>query len=199
MTQHGYAIRGMRRFLLAGIVLACLYPLAAYGLPPKYFMVRDQRVLMRDETIAAGLNISVDNVTGLYEMLKDGASMELVVAARLERVRTLWTNVTLAEARYASPLVHNPLTREFSLLMPGESRPLLDKNLERLLDATWSKFLVMFGPLSLLDGKEKDTEYRIVLDLALRHAKPPPWLVKSFMLWSENIVDPETVTLPFRY
>ncbi|SBW10282.1 conserved exported hypothetical protein [uncultured delta proteobacterium] len=201
MFPSGGAIRGLFRFLPAlalGLCCAVAAVLPARAVPPKYFDVLDATIALAPEDITARLSINVDNVTGLYEMLKDGASVELLVNARLDRVRTFWTNVTLAEMELFSTLHHNPLTREFSLYMPGETKPMLDKNLDRLLAATWQKYAVHFGPISILDG-EKDSEYRIVLTLNLQHAKPPPWLGKDFMLWSKKILDPETIILPFRY
>lgn len=185
--------------LTASVLLSLLFPCVSFAVPPKYFDVENPRVQTTGGNITVSLSIGVDNPTGLFEMLKDGASVELLVNAKLERVRTFWTNVPLAEMDVLSSLQHNPLTREFSLYMPGHDKPLLDKNLDRLLAATWEKFALLFGPVTLLDGEEKDTEYRITLTLKLQHAKPPPWLVKGFMVWSKDILDPEKVVLNFLY
>jgi hypothetical protein len=201
MLPYGGAIRGFFRFLPAlslGLLCAAMLAPPVHAVPPKYFDVPDATVVLAEEDIAVRLSINVDNLTGLYEMLKDGASVELLVNARLERVRSFWTNVALAEMELFSTLQHNPLTREFSLHMPGETKPMLDKDLDRLLAATWRKYVVHFGPVSILDG-ERGSEYRIALTLNLQHAKPPPWLGKDFMLWSQKIVDPERMELPFRY
>lgn len=201
MFPYGGAIRGLFRSLPAlalGLLCVIMLALPARAVPPKYFDVLDAAISLAPEDITARLSINVDNVTGLYEMLKDGASIELLVNAKLERVRTLWTNVTLVEMDLFSTLHHNPLTREFSLYMPGETKPMLDKNLDRLLAATWQKYVVHFGPASVLDG-EKGSAYQAVLTLNLQHAKPPPWLAKDFMLWSKKIVEPEKIELPFSY
>jgi len=185
--------------LLAFALAVVLYAAApARAVPPKYFAVSDAHIIIQSGEVIAKLSIDVDNPTGLFEMLKDGASIELQVTATMERVRALWTNVTLAEAEFTSTLQHNPLTREFALYMPGESQPLLDRNLERLLSATWHKFSATVGPTAALDG-DKDSEYRVTLTLVLQHAKPPPWLIRNSMFWSKKILDPETVELPFRY
>ncbi len=196
----GTASRRRPRFavLYLAALLALLAGTAAWAVPPKYFELSDVRLDLSSGDIVAKLSIDVDNLTGLYEMLKDGASVELVVTARLERLRSLWSNVTLAEVELFSSLQHNPLTREFSLYMPGESTPVLDKNLERLLDSTWHKFSVDLGPLRILDG-ENGSDYRVTLSLALQHAKPPPWLARNFLFWSKTILDPEKVELPFSH
>lgn len=194
-ATHRFARRGFSGFLLS-VLLTLVLAGIARTVPPKYFDVSDARLEVGDNTIVARLAVGVDNLTGLYEMLKDGASVELVISAKLERVRTLWPNVLLTQMELFSTLQHNPLTREFSLYMPGEAKPMLDKQLERLLAATWAKLSVNFGSLDLLDG-EKGSSYRATLRLALQHAKPPPWLAKNFMFWSKDIVDPETVVIEF--
>lgn len=194
-ATHGFARRGFSGFLLS-LLLTLSFAGIARTVPPKYFDVSDARLEIGDSAIVAKLAVGVDNLTGLYEMLKDGASVELVIAAKLERVRTLWPNVLLTEMELFSTLQHNPLTREFSLHMPGEAKPMLDKQLERLLAATWAKLSVPFGSPDILSG-EKNSPYRVTLKLALQYAKPPPWLAKNFMFWSKNIVDPETVLIEF--
>lgn len=183
----------------AGALIALFAPSLARAVPPKYFVVADPRLEVQDNGVAVKLGVGCDNLVGLFEMLKDGASVELLLSAKLERLRTFWTNVTVAEQEWVSSLQHNPLTREFALCMPGETRPLLDKQLDRLLAATWSKLVIRFEPLSIFDGEEKNTEYAITLILNLQHAKPPPWLAKNFMFWSKNVLEPEKITLPFTY
>ena len=200
MRHRGPAISRPVRRCFAGILLGVLLALVTVGnapaVPPKYFDISDARLEIGDDSLVAKLSVGVDNLTGLYEMLKDGAAVELIITAKLERLRTLWTNVLLTEMEFFSSLQHNPLTREFSLYMPGEAKPMLDKQLERLLAATWAKLSVDFGSLRVLDGEEGAT-YRVTLRLTLQHAKPPPWLAKNFMLWSKNIVEPEAVVLEF--
>jgi hypothetical protein len=201
-TWRAYGNKFSRLTALGGaavIVLTLLLPCASFAVPPKYFEVGNPRLETKNGMITVKLAIGVDNPTGLFEMLKDGAAVELLINAKLERVRTLWTNVTLAETDILSSLQHNPLTREFSLYMPGGGKPLLDKSLDKLLAATWEKFEILFGPVTLLDGEGKDTEYRMTLTLSLQHAKAPPWLGKGFMIWSKDILDPEKVVLDFRY
>lgn len=194
--SDGLFLRSCTGLLVAIALLFGVSP--AHAVPPKYFEVSAPRLKIASGNISVALSISVDNVTGLFEMLKDGASVELVVNAKLERLRTLWTNVTLTEVDLLSSLQHNPLTREFSLYMPGETKPMLDRNLDRLLAATWEKFSVTFATVDMLDG-DKDSEYQVVLTLNLQHAKPPPWLARNFSFWSKTILEPEKVILPFTY
>ncbi len=187
-----------RALLSAGILLLLSWH-HAFALPPQHFVIQPPAIETRTGSIVVRLGISVDNVDGLYEMLKDGASFQLVVDAKLERVRTFWTNVLLSEKQQVSILRHNPLTREFMLYMPGEEKPLLDKNLERLLAATWHKYQVNVGPVGLLRQAEAGSAYQILLNIALRHAEVPPWLAKNYVLWSWNVVDPVNITLPFHF
>ena len=197
MSRNPGAIRGGNRHLLAAMLFAILAPGLSLAVPPKYFAITEPRLDTGSGSIIVKLGIGCDNVLGLFEMLKDGASVELIIDARIERLRSWWTNVTVVEQRLVSSLQHNPLTREFAMLMPGGAQPLLDKNLDRLLDATWSKFSINFGPLSVLDGEDAGAQYQIVLALRMEHAKVPPWLEKNFAFWSRNVLDPEVVTVPF--
>lgn len=201
MFPYGGVFRGcFRAFPALGLALLCVFCMVVpvRAVPPKYFDIMEAALSTASGEITVTLSVTVDNVTGLYAMLKDGATIELLVNAKVERVRTFWTNVTLAEMDLVSTLQHNPLTREFVLFMPGAATPMLDKNLDRLLAATWRKYRVHFGPTAILDGEDGD-EYKVVLQLNLQHAKPPPWLAKDFMIWSKNIVEPETMELPFRH
>lgn len=195
-----HAIRGIFRLIpLLGLLCALLAPFPARAVPPRDIIVVNPRIETANGDIRVFLSIDFDNVTGLYEMLKDGAAVDLVINAKIERVRAFWTNVVIMEEEFVSSLEHNPLTREISLFMPGETNPLLDKNLDRLLAATWNKLELNLGPLSMLDGNDKDTEFRVTLALSLQHAKVPPWLAKNFMFWSRNVTETETVKLYFRH
>ncbi len=185
---------------LAAVLLPLLLFCApARALPPQHLVIQAPLVETRTGNILVKLGITVDNVSGLYEMLKDGASFQLVVDVKLERVRSLWTNVLLSEKKLVSVLRHNPLTREFMLFLPGVDKPLLDKNLERLLAATWHKFQADAGPVDLLRQAEPGAAYQIQLEVSLRHAEVPPWLAKNYVLWSWNVVDPVTIKLPFHF
>lgn len=197
--KRGFSLTGRFAALFAAAFAVLLYSaVPARAVPPKYFEISNAHVIIQSGEIIAKMSIEVDNPTGLFEMLKDGASIEMEITAKLERLRTLWTNVPLMETEFIFMLQHNPLTREFSLYLPGKGKPLLDRNLERLLAATWHKFSATVGTTDLLDG-DKDSEYRVTLTLSLQHAKPPPWLVRNSMFWSKKILSPETVELPFRY
>lgn len=202
MTTRRAASRLFRAALVAAFLCvvcfwATLPPLRAFAVPPKYFILDNPRVEIASGDIRVLVGVDFDNITGLFEMLKDGAAVELVASVVVERVRVFWTNVLVSEAEFVSPLEHNPLTREFSIQMPGMDKPLLDKRLDRLLAATWKKLEMDLGPLSQLE--KKDTEYRVTLALALRHAKVPPWLARNFMFWSRNVTETETVKLYFTY
>ena len=187
----------------AVLLLAALFALlaveVAHAVPPKYFELTSPSLAVSSGSIIAKADISVDNLRGLFDMLKDGAAIELKVKATFVRERTLWANVAISEKELVYVLRHNPLTREFAMFVPGRPQPMLDKNLNRLLKATWSKFQVDFGPLSMLEKQEDPVRYKAVLVMTLQHAEVPPWLAKQFVLWSKNIVEPETVTLPFSY
>lgn len=193
-----------RRYKRAAAILAvalwCLTaPVSGWTMPPEHFVTKGLTMETRTGTIVVRVGISVDNEAGLHDMLKDGASVQLTAELQLERLRSLWTNVTLAEQTYTSMLRHNPLTREFLLYMPGETTPVADRNLSRLLAATWHKLSFPLGPVDLLRQAEAGSQYRISVYLTLRHTEVPPWLAKAFVFWSKEVVEPVTLAIPFSF
>lgn len=192
--------RIFRDFLGVTLALACLCALSfadAFAATPKNFVLNAPEMETDSGEVIVKLGVGVDSIEGLRDMLKDGAIMELSITAKLLRVRGFLPNVTLSEQVFVSPLRHNPLTREFSLAMPGAEQAIVDKNLTRLVAATWQKLQFSLGPASLMT--EPDSEYRIVLDFSLRHTEVPPWLAKAFLFWSWDVVEPESLAISFTF
>lgn len=176
-------------------ILLCCAPARAAA--PKYFSLGEPLLSVEDGGVTLSLSIGVDSTEGLRDMLRDGAIMELAVKTAIVRPRTLLPNVAIRESVFTSLLRYNPLTREFSLTMPGADQAILDKNLGRLLEATWKKFTVFLGEPAMFQGEEPGSAYRLVLDFSLRHTEVPPWLAKAFIFWSWDVVEPERLTLSF--
>jgi hypothetical protein len=188
--------------LFSLLCLLCLIlptPFQARAETPRSFVLNAPVLETDSGDVIIRLGVSVDSLEGLRDMLKDGAIMELAIKARLARTRTFLPNVTLSEVELASPLRHNPLTREYSLTMPGAGQAIVDKNLPRLLAATWQKIAFSMGSVSLFQEADAGSEYRITLTLSLRHTEVPPWLAKAFIFWSWDVVDPETLTITFTF
>ncbi len=187
-------------FVTAFIALALVQAVQlVQAAAPQRFALHGPRMDTETGDILVRLGVDVDTTDGLGDMLRDGAIMELTIEARLERVRTLWANATLSEKTLTALLRHNPLTREFSLTMPGDDTYIVDKNLHRLFAATWHKIVFSLGSLTLLQEAAPESAYRIDLTISLRHAEVPPWMAKTFLFWSWDVVEPVSIVIPFTF
>jgi len=146
--------------------------------------------LVESGILTLKLAITVDNEEGLLELLKDGAVLELAISAVVERERTLWTNAEAAKVEFPAILRHDPLSRDFVALVPtpqGE-KEIRDRNLSRLLQASWRRISLPVVPLAELLRDEPAESYLVLLTIALRHTEVPPWLEKSSVFWSPEVV-----------
>ena len=80
----------------------------------------------------------------------------------------------------------------------GEEKTLRDKNLTRLLHASWRKLSLYVAPLRTLRAEGSGEEFVIACEVSLQHTEVPPWLEKSSIFWSSDVVPPEKRELPFR-
>ena len=126
--------------------------------------------------------------------------LQLGVTVTISRKRSWWSNVELAHREYRSVISHDPLSREFVLELPtgGEEKTLRDKNLTRLLHASWRKLSLYVAPLRTLRAEGSGEEFVIAFEVSLQHTEVPPWLEKSSIFWSSDVVPPEKRELPFR-
>ena len=136
------------------------------------------------------LALTVDNEEGLLALLRDGAVLELAISAVVARERTLLRNVKVATAVFPSVLRHDPLSRDFVAFVPtpdGE-REVRDRNLSRLLEASWRRLVLPVIPLEDLLRIEPAASYLVLLTITLRHIEVPPWLERASLFWSPEVV-----------
>jgi hypothetical protein len=201
----------LRTFLLAAG--ACLFLLCAgngrfspgvvHGAPPQSFVMSSMALRVDAGVLLLGVALSVDDEDGLRDLLKDGAVLEFSITIDMQRKRSWWMNADVVHLVYTSALRHDPLTREFRLTMPrkGGDVTVKDRNLTRLLHNTWRAFSLPIVALRELlpanDGEQK--EYDVHVSLKLRHIEVPPWLEKSTMFWSSNVIPEKNDILEFSY
>lgn len=149
--------------------------------------------------LSVALSLNVDNEDGLRDMLKDGAVLALSIATTLERKRSWWSNEVIASTEFVSTILHDPLTRDFIVLIPEEQdrKQIRDKNLTRLLHTTWQTLSLPVLSLTDLLLQEQEAEYSLILDISLQHTEVPPWLENNLMFWSSKVVPSEKIVLPF--
>lgn len=145
------------------------------------------------------LSLNVDNEDGLRDMLKDGAVLDLSVSTTLERKRW-WSNEEIVSSEFVATILHDPLTRDFVVLLPGTEgqKQVRDKNLTRLLHSTWRSLSLPVLSLTDLLLQERDAEYSLILNVSLQHAEVPPWLENSLVFWSSKVVPSEKIVLPLQ-
>ena len=136
------------------------------------------------------LAVTVDTEEWLLALLKDGAVLELAVTTGVERERSLWSNVEAARAEFSSIVRHDPLSRDFVARVPtpeGE-KEIRDRSLSRLLQSSWRRLTLPVAALDDLLKEEPAESYLMLVSVALRHTEVPPWLEKSSVFWSAEVV-----------
>lgn len=188
----------------SGKTLAAFCALFCFFLASFAFALPPQRLLLEKVTANAGsgvltlnLSLTVDNEDGLRDMLKDGAVLELLASVVVERERSWWANAEVASRDFSSIIRHDPLSRDFLVTLPADEEPteLRDRNLTRLLHNSWRKLVLYVVPVQRLEEEEIGEEAVVNLTLSLHHTEVPPWLEKSLVFWSSEVVPKEKRTL----
>lgn len=192
---------GTLAVLLAFCSLAFTLALPGNGqsAPPKRFEIQTFSLSTTNETLSINLALALDDEDGLYNILKDGAVVELGIDVDIQRKRDWWSNADIASLRYTSVIRHDPLTREFYLMMPGSEHPLKDRNLTRLLANSWQKINLSLIPLSLIEHEGRNQTYVISCSIALNHIETPPWLAQNSVFWSAEIIPAVNISLEYVY
>ena len=117
----------------------------------------------------------------------------------MERERFLWSNAEAAAVTFLSVIRHDPLSRDFVVSVPthGGDKEFRDRNLTRLLYASWRNLSLPIATLENLRRSEDADEYVITLAVGLRHTEVPPWLEKTLVFWSADVVSQEKRTVHF--
>lgn len=186
-------------FLCIVLWLMACSPSLSHAAAPKRFEIQALSLLTSDNTLTVNLSLAVDDEDGLYNLLKDGAVVELGITIDVERKRDWWSNATIASIPFTSVIRHDPLTREFFLTMPGKEKPLKDRNLTRLLSNSWLQLQLPLIPMSLIELEGRNQTYIISGSAGLTHIETPPWLAKNSVFWSAEIIPPITFSLEYFY
>lgn len=176
-----------------------LSSLTATAAPPQSFVIKNPHTEVVKNRLFARLSVSVDDEEGLRNMLKDGAVLALGIGVDMERLRSWWGNEEIVSTEFVSTILHDPLTRDFLVVIPspdGEKQR-RDKNLTRLLHSTWRDISIPLLSLERLRINDVDSTYSITLSLTLQHTEVPPWLEKSLVFWSSDVVPPEKINLSY--
>lgn len=188
---------GGKTFVSFCLLFLILSISAAFALPPQRLVVEKFTADTRNGILTLNLSLTVDNEDGLRDMLKDGAVLELLASVAVERERSWWANAEVASRDFSSIIRHDPLSRDFLVSLPSEEEPteLRDRNLTRLLHNSWRKLALHVTTVQLLEQEEIGEEAVVTLTISLQHTDVPPWLEKSLIFWSSQVVPTEKRTL----
>lgn len=192
------------RLPLLPFLILFLYSLLsapALAAAPQLFVLENLSLAEERDALVFHCSVSVDDEDGLRDLLKDGAVLELTIDLTLERKRSWWLNADGIERVFTLGLRHDPLSRNFLVSVPGaEAQEILrDKNLTRLLHAGWRQMKLPLAPMQLLRDQGRENIYLLTATFRLQHTEVPPWLEKSLVFWSSDVVSQETRTLEYQY
>lgn len=184
--------------LICAVLFFCVGQ--AHAASANYFVGDEPKLRVEENRVMLSIPLSVSDEDSLRSMLQDGAVMALDIKVVMERERTLWFNEDIAEVEFTWNLRLDPLTREYSITGPalgnGQHTAFSDRSLRRLLAATWKLLDLNLADAALFDSQE---EYLFIITRSLRYAELPPWLDHALVLWSRDIVSPETIKLDVRF
>lgn len=184
-------------FMLLLLTLPSVAP-AAYAAtvtPLEHFTYETPQLHKKDKELYLYMPVSVNNEDSLQGILRDGATIQLKLDTTVKRQRTLWFGEKLQETSFSLILKHDLLTRNFRII--GNEGEIISqhKNLRSLLQKSWKKLDI---PIISLDQLHPEEQYSVDISLSLQHVELPPWLDKTLVFWSRDIVAPETLKLDYR-
>jgi hypothetical protein len=192
------------RIAALGLALLCLFlalPAASAAPPRRLVLDPPPKLQELGDLLLADLSVSVDNEENLRDILKNGAVLELGISITVTRLRSILSDEEMEKREYSSIIRHDPLSRDFLVIVPeiAGRREVKDKNLIRLLNASWKKLSLPAARLSLLRERGEDEKFEVIAEISLRHTEVPPWLEKNFTFWESEVAASQKIVLPFAY
>lgn len=182
---------------IAVILCSSFYSTAkAYTQAPEALILTSFTLSTQNNNLVIDTSIDIDSRVGLRNMLRDGAQILLSCQSTLERSRTLLPAETLAEVTTEVFLRHDPLTRTFIASSNQNGKSIQSKDFTTVFNATLGKLSIPLYPSELLIPNE---DYRVTIDVELRHAEVPPWLSHTLFFWSWEIVPPLSFSQDFLF
>lgn len=187
--------------LTPGLVLGLVLLVCVLGLSPRPALA-EQNFLLKsfalggtDKYLEVNLRLAVSEEHNLAYMLRDGAKMEMSCRVSLLRKRTFWSSELLAENAVYNRLTYDLLLREFVLSAENQP-PTRNESFRRLMAETWENLCI---PLDNPAGLTQDEDYVVKVTVDLKHTEMPPWLTRSILFWSDEIIAPTTFELDLNY
>ncbi len=178
------------------VLLVCVLSLSPRpALAEQNFLLKGFALSGTDKHLEINLRLAVSEEHNLAYMLRDGAKMEMSCQVSLLRKRTFWSNELLAETAVYHRLTYDLLLREFVLSVENQP-PTRNESFRRLMTQTWENLCI---PLDNPIGLTQDEDYVVKATVGLKHTEMPPWLTRSILFWSDEIIAPTTFELDLNY
>ena len=189
----------LRRVTAKGLGLAvflCLLGAMPLTCPAEQnFLLKGFSLGGTDKQPEVNLRLAVSEEHNLAYMLRDGAKMEMTCRVQFLRKRTFWSNELLAENTVSTRLAYDRLLREF-VLSAEDTPPLRNESFRGLMNESWENLSI---PLDNPGGLEQNQNYLIKVTADLKYTEMPPWLTRSILFWSEEIIPATTFELDLTY
>lgn len=179
--------------LLIFLCVLALQPPAC--LAEQNFLLKGFSLEGTDKQLEVHLRLMVSEEHNLAYMLRDGAKVEMTCHVQFLRKRTFWSNELVAENTIYTHLAYDLLLREF-VLSTEDSPPTRNESFRALMRATWEDLSI---PLENPGGLEQDQDYALKATVDLKYTEMPPWLTRSILFWSEEIIPATTFELDLTY
>ena len=131
--------------------------------------------------LTALFGVTVEEKPILKGELEDGGVLVLRCEVVLSEPNAYWFDQTISEVDFESVLRFDPLTREFTMTLPGRETPLRNADLPKLLREGWETIEVGLGSWALLDRGRK---YRLTLRTSMHQQDAPQGLLRFIYFWS---------------
>lgn len=190
---HG---RGGPRIAPLAVALATALVLCAGAAQAQSLLLSNMVVDNQAGTLMARFGVAVDGSASLTDQLQAGVTLALSCKATLSKAGGLLGGARISSAEMKSRLKFDPLTREYTLQMPGREAPLRGVALDELLRSGWGELALDLGPWRLLESGQ---DYTVALEIKLSQAEIPNWLKRNLFFWSWDVIPPTSYQLHFRY
>ena len=187
--------RGLPLALGIALMVCILGLLPRPALAEQNFLLKGFSLSGTDKHLEINLRLAVSEEHNLAYMLRDGAKMEMSCQVSLLRKRTFWSNELLTENVIYNRLTYDLLLREFALSAQGQPS-IRNESFRRLMAETWENLCI---PLDNPAGLTQDENYVVKVTVDLKHTEMPPWLTRSILFWSDEIIPPTTFELDLNY
>lgn len=146
--------------------------------------------------IRVRFGLELDQPEEIRQALDDGSVLGLKCSAVLIRKRDVLWDEEVASATVLHQVKHNPLSREYHLLLADDPEPLRSNDLLGLLNSGWDRLEIGLGPWNRLS---RGSVFVLDLTVSVVQMEVPDWVKTTLFFRSWEVVPETTYRLEFTY